>query len=164
MLGDNDGGPQRRSYHRILIAFLALLSTPIVLMYLWLLLASVNQESLASFLPTGWTLQHWRFVGVATVEPGYPNICVVTGNSLLFAVAVMVLEVSIALLAGYVLSRWQFRGRLLLLQSTLLLHTFPEITLIIAVFFVLRALHLLNTLAGVILVKVGLELPLALVV
>jgi mRNA-degrading endonuclease RelE of RelBE toxin-antitoxin system len=39
---------------------------------------------------------------------------------------------------------------------------FPAITLIIAVFFVLRALHLLNTLAGVMLVKVALELPFAL--
>ena len=47
-----------------------------------------------------------------------------------------------ALLAGYVLSRWQFRGRLLLLQGTLLLHAFPAITLIIAVFFILRAVPL----------------------
>lgn len=162
MLVDDEGILQRRRYHRSLMAFLALLSTPIVLMYLWLLLASVNRQSFASFLPTGWTLQHWRFLWVATVKPGYPNIWAVTGNSLLFAVAVMVLEVSIALLAGYVLSRWQFRGRLLLLQSTLLLHAFPAITLIIAVFFVLRALHLLNTLAGVMLVKVALELPFAL--
>jgi hypothetical protein len=61
-----------------------------------------------------------------------------------------------------VLSRWQFRGRLLLLQGTLLLHAFPAITLIIAVFFVLRALYLLHTLAGVMLVKVALELPFAL--
>ena len=69
MLVDHEGILQRRSYHRILIAFLALLSTPIVLLYLWLLLASVNRESLASFLPTGWTLQHWRFLWVATVSP-----------------------------------------------------------------------------------------------
>jgi inositol-phosphate transport system permease protein len=105
----------------------------------------VNRESLASFLPTGWTLQHWRFLWVATIMPGYPSIWAVTSSSLLFAIAAMVLEVSIALLAGYVLSRWQFRGRLLLLQGTLLLHAFPAITLIIAVFFVLRALHLLTT-------------------
>ena len=53
MLGDDDGSTLRRSYHRALIAFLVLLSTPIVLMYLWLLLTSMNRESLASFLPTG---------------------------------------------------------------------------------------------------------------
>ena len=68
MLIDYEGIIQRRSYHRILSACLALLSTPIVLMYLWLLLASVNRERLASFLPTGWTLQHWRFLWVATVS------------------------------------------------------------------------------------------------
>ena len=58
MLVDDEGSFPRRSHHRSLMAFLALLSTPIVLMYLWLLLASVNRENLASFLPTGWTLQH----------------------------------------------------------------------------------------------------------
>ena len=93
MLVEHDSSAQRRSYHRLLSAGLALLSAPIVLMYLWLLLASVNRDSLASFLPTAWTLQHWRFLWLATIKPGYPNIWVVTGNSLLFAVAVMVLEV-----------------------------------------------------------------------
>ena len=146
----------------LLWLILALMSAPIVLLYLWLALASVNAEGLRGFLPTAVTLQHWRFLWVATVKPGYPNIWVVTGNSLLFALVVMLLEVSIALMAGYVLSRWQFRGRLLLVQSTLLLHAFPAITLIIAVFFVLKTLHLLNTLLGVILVKVALELPFAL--
>ena len=53
MLGDDDGSTLRRSYHRILIAFLALLSTPIVLMYLWLLLASVNRESPGEFPANG---------------------------------------------------------------------------------------------------------------
>lgn len=141
---------------------LALMSAPLLLLYLWLALASLNPEGLRGFLPTEVTLHHWRFLWVATVKPGYPNIWAVTGNSLLFALVVMLLEVSIALMAGYVLSRWQFRGRLLLLQGTLLLHAFPAITLIIAVFFVLKALQLLNTLLGVILVKVALELPFAL--
>lgn len=141
---------------------LAIMSTPLVLMYLWLLLASVHPEGLRGGLPSGVTFQHWRFLWVASVKPGYPNIWVVTGNSLLFALAVMLLEVSIALMAGYVLSRWHFRGRLLLLQGTLLLYAFPAMTLIIAIFFVLKTLHLLNTLLGVILVKVALELPFAL--
>jgi inositol-phosphate transport system permease protein len=162
MLADHDSSTPPRRTARLLSAGLAVLSGPIVLMYVWLVLASLNRDSLASFLPTAWTLHHWRFVWLATIKPGYPNIWIVTWHSLLFACVVMVLEVSIALLAGYVLSRWQFRGRLLLLQGTLLLHAFPAITLIIAVFFVLQGLHLLNTLAGVILVKVALELPFAL--
>ena len=62
MLGADDSSTAPRRVHHLLTAALALLSLPIVLMYLWLLLASVNRESLASFLPTGWTLQHWRFL------------------------------------------------------------------------------------------------------
>ncbi len=162
MLSDDAQQTISRRAHWGLIVGLALLSAPILLLYLWLLLASVNHDSLASVLPTRWTVRHWRFLWLATVKPGYPNIWAVTGNSLAFAGAVMLLEVSLALLAGYVLSRWQFRGRLLLLRGTLLLHAFPAITLIIAMFFVLQSLHLLNTLAGVILVKVALELPFAL--
>lgn len=151
-----------RGAQRCLIAVLALASMPLVLLYLWLVLASVNTESLSSVLPTAWTLRHWRFLWMASLKPGYPNIWLVTLNSLLFAVVVMLVEVSLALSAGYVLSRWHFRGRLLLLRGTLLLHAFPTITLLVAIFFVLRALHLLNTLLGVILVKVALELPFAL--
>lgn len=157
-----DEQPTSRRVRWALLLGLGLLSAPILLLYAWVLLASVQADSLASLLPTRWTAQHWRFLWLAAVKPGYPNIWVVTGNSLAFALAVMLLEVSLALLAGYVLSRWHFRGRLLLLQGTLLLHAFPAITLIIAVFFVLKTLHLLNTLAGVILVKVALELPFAL--
>src|SRR5262245_17792571 len=56
MFGEDDGMAQHRRAHRALTAALALLSTPIALMYLWLLLASVNRDSLSSFLPTGWTL------------------------------------------------------------------------------------------------------------
>ena len=82
MRGEDDGITQHRGAHRVLTAALALLSIPIVLMYLWLLLASVNRDSLSSFLPTGWTLHHWRFLWLATIKPGYPNIWVVTGNSL----------------------------------------------------------------------------------
>ncbi|MBM3227009.1 MAG: carbohydrate ABC transporter permease, partial [Candidatus Tectomicrobia bacterium] len=159
---DHEHSAQTSSLPRLMLCGLALLSLPIVLMYLWLVLASFNHDSLASFWPTRWTLQHWRFLWLPSVKPGYPNIWQVTANSVLFSLAVMLLEVSIASLAGYVLSRWQFRSRLLLLQGTLLLHAFPAIALIIAIFFVLRALHLLNTLAGVLLVKVALELPFAL--
>ncbi|MGE3541678.1 MAG: carbohydrate ABC transporter permease [Candidatus Tectimicrobiota bacterium] len=159
---DENPPGQSQYWPALLWLCLALVSAPILLLYLWLVLASVNPEGVRGLFPTHITWQHWRFLWVAAVKPGYPNIWLVTGNSLLFALTVMLLEVSLALMTGYVLSRWQFRGRLLLLQGTLLLHAFPTITLIIALFFVLKALHLLNTLLGVILVKVALDLPFAL--
>ena len=161
---DDDANPflLPRRWRTLLLGLLALGSLPIVLVYVWMLLASVNTASIYGLVPTGWTLQHWRFLWTASLKAGYPNIWTVTWNSLLFSFLVMVGEVSVAVLAGYVLSRWQFRARLLLLQGTLLLHAFPAITLLIAIFFVLRELGLLNTLGGVILVKVALELPFAL--
>lgn len=161
---DDDANPflLSRRWRTLLLGLLVLGSLPIALLYVWMLLASVNTASIYGLVPTGWTLRHWRFLWTESLKAGYPNIWTVTWNSLLFSCMVMVCEVSVAVLAGYVLSRWQFRGRLLLLQGTLLLHAFPAITLIIAIFFVLRELGLLNTMGGVILVKVALELPFAL--
>lgn len=46
------------------------------------------------------------------------------------------------------------------MSLTIVLHAFPSVTLLIAIFFVLRTLGLYDRLLGVILVKVALELPL----
>jgi inositol-phosphate transport system permease protein len=72
-------------------------------------------------------------------------------------------------MAAYSLSRMNFAGRKGFLSLTLLLHAFPSVTLLIAIFFVLNFLSKIpvigagfgyNTVGGVALVMVSLELPL----
>ena len=58
------------------------------------------------------------------------------------------------------LSRLNVPGRGFFLAGVMVLHAFPSVTLIIAIFIVLQMVGLYNSLAGVILVKAALDLPL----
>ena len=66
----------------------------------------------------------------------------------------------ISTLAAYALSRMNFSGRKMFLSGTLILHAFPSVTLLIAIFFVLRTLGLFDSILGVTLVMVSLQMPL----
>ncbi|MCB1834658.1 MAG: carbohydrate ABC transporter permease, partial [Geminicoccaceae bacterium] len=59
------------------------------------------------------------------------------------------------------LSRFQFAGRQAFLQSLLILHAFPAMTLIIPIFLLMYWSGMLDTLTGVLLVVTTLELPFA---
>jgi len=72
---------------------------------------------------------------------------------------VTVIVVSVSTLAGYVISRMKFPGRSFLLASTLVLHAFPAITLLIALYYILKTLNLLDTITGVVLAKAGFFTP-----
>ncbi len=141
----------------IVILIVALLSLPLVTMYVWLV-ESAFSEITYGIVPHGFTLNNWRFLWEGF--PNMPSIWRITWNTLLFAVVVTVLEVFFASLTGYALSRMKFPGRRLFLSLTLVLHAFPAVTLLIAIFYVLLVMGLYDTLIGVIMVKAALELPL----
>jgi len=147
----------RRLSTAVPYVILTLITLPIVVAYAWLFMSSfaVRTEGLK---PLGFTLANWRFLFEPL--PNMPSVWRITFNTLLFAVTVAAIEVGIAAATGYALSRLRFAGRRAFLSMTLILHAFPTVTLLIAIFYVLRALHLYDTLLGVILVKASLELPL----
>ncbi len=131
---------------------------PIAVGYFWLILSSfsVSTEGLRS---TGFTLSNWSFLYETPFGRGYPSIWRVTFNTFIIAISMTITVVFVCALAGYALSRLNFRGRKSFLSMTLLLHAFPSVTLLIGIFFVLRTLKLYNTIPGVGLVMVGFELP-----
>jgi inositol-phosphate transport system permease protein len=147
---------------------LCLLSLPIVIPYLWLVAAAFSQRVSYGLLPSGFTLNNWRFLwvtnlGFVTGTAGrLPNIWQVVWNSLVLAVGTTVIVIVVATLAGYFASRHDFRRRTTFLKGALMLQAFPGITLLVALFILLRALNLLNSVAGVILVIASLHLPFAL--
>jgi inositol-phosphate transport system permease protein len=100
-------------------------------------------------------------VGEVKGATQFPNVWNAFGNSLLIAGAQTVIVVTVASLAAYYLSRFQFPGRAGMLRSLLVLHAFPVLTLIVPMFLMLYWIGLLDTLAGVILVLVAFELPFA---
>jgi inositol-phosphate transport system permease protein len=148
--------------------FLILSIVPILVGYTWLVIATFSTRT-QGLLPRnaeggigGFTLSNWDFV----FEGAIWNAML---NSLLIAVA-MVIGVGIASTAGgYALSRFKFPGRKAFLTGTLVLHAFKAEMLLIAIFFVLRWLGGIpvigdyigfNSVGGVALVMVALELPL----
>ncbi len=166
------GGPlpkvREKMGRRFAYAFLILSILPILVGYTWLVVATISTRT-RGLLPTdvegnlgGFTLSNWDFV----FEGAIWNAML---NSLLIAVA-MVIGVGIASTAGgYALSRMKFAGRKAFLTGTLVLHAFKAEMLLISIFFVLRFLGDIpiigdyigfNTVGGVALVMVALELPL----
>ncbi len=91
----------------------------------------------------------------------FPNVWHAFANSVLLAGSQTVIVVTVASLAGYYLSRFQFPGRASVLRSLLVLHAFPVLTLIVPLFLMLYYIGLLDSLLGVILVLVAFELPFA---
>jgi inositol-phosphate transport system permease protein len=138
----------------ILIMFL--MTSPIILGYLWLILRSFSVD-MNGFVPTKLTLKNWRFLW--SELKGYPNIWRTTLNTAFVAAMVMALEVLMTSMGGYALSRYDFPGRSNLMRFMLVLHAFPSVSLMVAIYYVLKALHLLDNLWGIILLKASLEIP-----
>lgn len=138
--------------------FLILISLPIFLGFFWLFISSVSETLTYGIIPDGFTVKNWRFLW-EVVYPHFPGIWPTFLNTLFLGFGVMVLAVTVSTMGGYVISRMKFPGRSLLLTSTLVLHAFPAITLLIGLYYVLRVLGLLDSVIGVILARAGLFVP-----
>ena len=157
-----DPGATSRGVRATLVVGLLLLSLPVLASYLWLFLASFGRGHQLTWgiFPRHYTLSNWRFLWDAgAAGRDLPSIWLATRNTLFLATSIMLLDVVCATNAGYVLSRWRFRGRERLLAFVMLLHAFPSITLLVALFLVLLQMGLLDSLWGIVLVKVALQLP-----
>lgn len=157
------------------LAVLVIATIPIVIGYLWIVISTFSRRTYG-LKPVdgqgnfgGLTLNNWSFLWED------PTLWQVTLNSFTLAVGLTVGVVLVSSLAGYALSRISFPGRKGFLAVTLILHAFPSVTLLIAIYFVLRWLTPIpligrgwpliggfgyNTLGGVILVMLALQLPL----
>ena len=142
--------------------------SPIVLGFAWLIIATFSYRTEGLFPIDaegnigGLTLRNWEFLKD-------PVIWRVTLTSFILAVGMVIGVGFVSSLAAYALSRMNFAGRKSFLSLTLLLHAFPSVTLLIAIFFVLNFLSKVpaigagigyNTVGGVVLVMIALDLPL----
>jgi len=100
-------------------------------------------------------------VGEVSGAVQFPNVWHAFGNSILLAGSQTMIVATVASLAGYYLSRFEFPARAAMLRSLLVLHAFPVLTLIVPMFLMLYYIGLLDSLFGVILVLVAFELPFA---
>lgn len=160
--------PKRSMGRLCAYAFLLFSISPIVLGYSWLVIASFSTRT-RGLIPVdsddnfgGFTLSNWSFLADAEIWHAM-------WTSFLIAVAMVIGVGLVSTSTGYALSRMKFAGRKGFLSMTLVLHAFKADMLLIAIFFVLREIGALpvlgdyfgfNTVGGVALVMIALELPL----
>jgi len=148
---------------------LVLMTLPVIIGYIWIIISTFSRTTYGLEPQGKLTFQNWSFLWED------PKIWSVTLNTIILAVGQTVGVVLVSSLAGYALSRLNFPGRKSFLAMTLILHSFPAVTLLIAIYFVLRWVSRIpvlgndipliggfgyNTLGGVILVQLALQLPL----
>lgn len=149
-------------WKKVLLYFvLFIISIPIITLYVGLVVNSFNAENQFVLIPQEWTLNNWRFLWQKAIMEGYPSIWEVVFNTIYFALGTMIIEVMAAIFASYVISRWKFRGRGYLLKFIIILRGFPAVVLIVAIYFILRALGLLDNLLIVMFIKAAIEMPFA---
>jgi inositol-phosphate transport system permease protein len=137
---------------------LIIVTIPIIIAYLWLIMRSFSTD-MNGFIPVSLTLANWSFLWKSNSNIGLPNIWIVTLNTLLLAIGVAAINLFLASISGFAFSRFNFKGNKSLLLLLLLLHAFPTIALMVSIFYILNAIHLLNTLWGVILLTSSMDLP-----
>lgn len=140
------------------VLILSVLSIPLLIMFTFQIIDTFTNPYPGSIWPQSITFEHWKFLWEEPAS-GRSSIWVVTWNTFVFAGSTAVVVTSISLTSAYALSRLNFPARRFFLGGLIILHAFPTITLIIAIFLILQFLGLYNSLIGVIIVKSALELP-----
>lgn len=80
-------------------------------------------------------------------------------NSLIVAAGTALIGVVLASLGGFALSRSRFKGRGAMLQGILMTQMFPATMLLLPLYLLMRKLHLVDTLGGVMVAYVATALP-----
>ena len=148
---------EKHNSSRIPTTILFILSLPIFILNFFFFLDVFTVPSPDSIWPESFTLVHWRFL--TETLSGKPSIWITTLNTLIFSGCVVTIVLVFSSTAGYALSRLKMPYRSQLLGTVLLLHSFPSVSLLIAIFIILQMIGLYDTLIGVIIIKASLELP-----
>lgn len=141
----------------VITVLLGLTSLPLVVMLISLLLDTVTTTRPGSLVPDRFTLDAWRFLW--SNPPGRPGIWITTFNTIVFTGCSTLLLLAVSSTAGYALARLNVPFRKFFLAGVLVMHAFPTVTLIIAIFLILQVIGLYNHIGGVILAKTALDLP-----
>ena len=149
---------RRRDATRVLLlaAMLVVFLAPLA----WTALASIGLLPDNSTRPPSWTgpatLEHFSEIGIAE-----PTFWQELATSTIAAACAATLAVAVSFFAAYGLARSSFRANRGVTQGFLVLASLPAMAYVIPLSDVLRRVHLLDTLAGVVLSEAAVTAPLA---
>jgi inositol-phosphate transport system permease protein len=140
---------------------LLLVAAPLLTMYIGFFLRAFGEKIILGIIPERWGVNNFRFLW-QPIAWGLEKttMWVALGNTMLFATVSGFIVTVICMLAGYALSRIEFRGKTFFLVLQLILHAVPGQILLIAIFFLLLYIRLLHQIPGVALARAALEIPL----
>jgi multiple sugar transport system permease protein len=151
----HEGGPQRGSL--LHYAVLGLLAAVCLLPVLMMIRVSFKTE--AQIFDTRWS---WLFVPTmdnyrSVIQDGHIDRYLM--NSIKVSVAATLITLMLGTMCAYAMARFRFLGREPLGYATLILRTLPPAVLAVPVFVIWSAWGIADTLSGVVLVYVALNLP-----
>ncbi len=144
--------------------FVVLVAVAVVLLlmifpFAWMLLTSLRPAAemfdLRAILPSRLTLDGY---GRLFATSSFGRFLI---NSLVVALVAMVAAVVLSCLTGYAFSRFEFRGKRVLMVLVIAVHLFPFVILITPMYLFFSELRLLNTYQGLIIAYVAITLPFA---
>ncbi|MCX2951799.1 carbohydrate ABC transporter permease [Lentzea sp. NEAU-D7] len=155
--------PPRRKKHRDPSRYFRL-HLPLVLYLLftlipfyWMLVFAFRPTGQTSLVPWPITLEHfdtvWNGIGFG----------VFFQNSLIIGVGTMIVVTVFALMGGYALARFKFRGQRVFLLALLCTQFIPGAMMLIPLFVIFKSAGLLNSLTGLVIADTAFQLPLALI-
>lgn len=131
----------------ILIALSILWIFPII----WIVLTSFRAESgqfVSYFIPKGFTLNNYKMLFTMSEYPFFRWF----SNTLIVSVASCLLSTFLTISMAYVLSRLRFRMRKPIMKIALVLNMFPAFMSMIAVYYILKAMDLTQSLLALVLI------------
>jgi multiple sugar transport system permease protein len=149
-------GRRRSRSLPLVYVFLAVLGVFCLVPFAWVILASVDPRAGVHLtIPASVDLTNFRRF---LTDPQYSRFVL---NSLIMAGGATILVIVTSGLAGYALSRFNFRGRRVLMFAILLSRIIPASATIAPLYLIVQGLKLLDTYQGMILVLAAQSLPLA---
>lgn len=143
---------QRKITNVFVYVFLSVLALIWVLPILWVVLTSFREESgsfIPYFLPKGYTLQNYINLLTDNTTFEFPRWFM---NTLFVSVVTCVISTFFVLSVSYTMSRLRFKMRKHLMNIALILGMFPGFMSMIAVYYVLKAFGIEQSLLALILV------------
>lgn len=130
----------------------------IVFPFYWFLITSLKEESSIMKLPLRYLAAPFTWDNYATVYNGMGFARYFT-NSLVVSISTTAAIMVIAILGGYALSRYRFRGKQFTFALLLVTQMLPGVVILIPLFTVFIKLNLINNLVSLVIVNITVNLP-----